>query len=124
MALPDSILTVVAWRVDPDPCQPPPTSTDPPDVCPEASITRLERKTRCSPVATTDPPAVAFVSPLAAICPLRSALPRGPASSMMRPPTWDSVGALNDPVFLMTVSRNALALLAEIRISPPSARTA
>ena len=89
MVAPAAIVTLVAWRISPLPCQSPPTSTVPPPVAPPASIRLPAASVMSSPSSTILPPRLtrllASSLPLLRItpaCRLASAL----ADRMIKPP--------------------------------------
>ena len=91
--------------------QPPPISTWPPPVSPDASMRAPLLSCTWSPMTTTEPP-LWPLSPVALKLPATSTRPKLPPSNTMRPCRLTKLGACTLPVFLTTFCSKALALRA------------
>ena len=120
MLAPSCMVTVVAWRRLPLPCQSPPTSTVPPPVAPVAWSCAPVCRAMCSAVRVISPPLP--VSLLACIWPLTLIVSL--ASSTMRPLRCTRALACSDPLVLTTPPWSWLSAWADKIIKPPGAWTA
>ena len=111
---PRSIVTVVAWCRAPLPCQPPPTSTVPPPVAPEASSVLPLARVIWSPARVIAPPLTPDTSSVPLLVTLFPSITISPLRSTMLP-------ARTVPLLFTTVASRASAALAVITTVPPSA---